>query len=114
VREFQLRLAVAPLVFASFCLCCPQGRNVAAGAAITAEFSASVKHRLAADLHVYRRAAAVHRAIYEVTKRLMGIKSCPKNPPLLRFRFKVESVIPARRADSIGRVRTKRILGQER
>src|SRR5258708_29246988 len=39
---------------------------------------------------------------------------CPTKPPLLRFGFKVESVIPTQRADSIRRIRMKRILGQQR
>ena len=90
--------------------CC----HIGAGAAIATEFSVGVKHWLAAGLHVHRRAIAAQPAIYEVTERFTCIESCPNKPPLLRFRFKVESVIPARRANSIGRVRTKRILGQQR
>src|SRR5712671_4585176 len=114
VRELQLRLAVSPLAFASFCLYCPQRclcllraydrRHIGAGAAITAEFSVSVKHWLAANLHVHWSAVAVHRAIHEVTKRFMGIKSCPNKPPLLRFCFNVESVIPAHRPNPSRRV----------
>src|SRR5258708_34379933 len=114
VREFQLRLTVAPLVFASFCLYCPQRclcllraydrRHVGAGAAITAEFSVGVKHWLAADPHVHWRAAAIYGAICEVAERRAGIESCPNKPPLLRFSFKVVSVIPTKRADSIPRI----------
>src|SRR6266404_6191635 len=37
-----------------------------------------------------------------------------EKPPLLGFGFKIESVIPARRADSIGRAGTKGMLAQQR
>src|ERR1700730_12086547 len=70
VRELQLRLAVSLLVFASFCLYCPQCRNVGAGAAITAEFFVRVKHWLAAGLPLHWRPYAVLGAIYEVVERL--------------------------------------------
>src|SRR6476620_2040798 len=102
MRELQLHLTVAPLVFASFCLYCTQCRNIGAGAAITAEFSVSVKHWLAASPHVHRRAVAAQPTIYEVTAWFGRIECCPDKAPLLRFRFKIEGMIPARRANSIG------------
>src|ERR1700692_612541 len=80
VCELQLRLAVSLLAFTSFflygpqrCLCSLRAydrRHIGAGTAITAEFSVGVKHWLAANLHVHRRAAAVHGTIYEVEERL--------------------------------------------
>src|SRR5258705_5313119 len=81
---------------------------------MTSQFSIGGKHWLAANLHVNCRAAAVHGAIYKVVDRLASIESRPNKPPLLRFGFKVESVIPTQRTDSIRRIRTKRILGQQR
>src|ERR1700682_1510823 len=80
--------------------CC----HIGSGATIATEFSATVKNWLAAGLHVHWSPAAVRRAISEVTKRFMRIKSCPNKPPLLRFCFKVESVIPARRPNPLHRV----------
>src|SRR6266702_986239 len=80
--------------------CC----HIGAGSAIAAEFSVGVKHWLAAGLHVHWRAIAAHGAIYEVTEWFTRIESCPDKPPLVRFRFKVEGMIPARRADSTRRV----------
>src|SRR5258706_1509998 len=85
VREFQLHLTVAPLACPQRCLYSYDRRHIGAGAAITAEFSVSIKHWLAANLHVHGRAAAVHGAIYEVAERLASIQSFPNKPPLLRF-----------------------------
>jgi hypothetical protein len=90
--------------------CC----HVRTGASIATEFSVDVKHRLAAGPHVHRSAVAAQPTIYEITERFARIESFPDKPPLFRFRLKVESVIPAPSAYSIGRMRTKRILGQER
>src|ERR1700692_5136087 len=39
---------------------------------------------------------------------------CANMSPLFLLGFKVERVIPTQRADSIRRIRTKRILGQQR
>src|SRR6202051_5300512 len=39
---------------------------------------------------------------------------CANMSPLFLLGFKVERMIPTERADSIGRIRTKRILGQQR
>src|SRR6202521_1268078 len=90
--------------------CC----HIGAGAAIATEFSLGVKHWLATSLHVHWGTVTGNGGVYEVTERSTGIESFPNNPPLLRFRFKVEGVIPARSADSTRGVRTKRILGQQR
>jgi hypothetical protein len=54
--------------------CC----HIGTGGAITTEFSAAIKYRLAAGLHVHWSAAATRRATYEVTKRLMGFNGCPE------------------------------------
>src|SRR5271154_1738367 len=89
-------------------------RNIGAGSAIATKLAAGVECRLAAGLHVHRRAVAAHGAIHEVTKRFPFAETGPKKPPFLRFRFQIESAIPAHRAEAIPRVRTKRVLGQHR
>src|ERR1700730_19437928 len=38
----------------------------------------------------------------------------PNKPPLRRFGFKIEGVIPTPRTDSIRRIRMKRVVGQQR
>src|SRR4051812_47306119 len=85
-------------------LCAHDRCYVAAGAAIPQEFSAAPEHRLAASPHIHGRAVPTHGEIYEVAERLTRIERCPNKPPLLRLGFKVDSVIPPRRADPIGRV----------
>src|SRR5260370_1062558 len=96
VRELEFRLAVSLLVFASFCFCRPQCRNIGAGAAITAEFSVGVKHWLAADFIINQRSVASCGPVDEIAERLTRLEHRPMKLPLFRLRFHVHRELPPR------------------
>src|ERR1700721_3060066 len=87
MRELEFRLAVSPLVFASFSFCRPQCRHIGAGAAITAEFSVGVKHWLAADFIINHRSVAMCGPVDEIAERLTRLGHRPMKLPLSRLRL---------------------------
>src|SRR6476620_344398 len=95
VRELEFRLAVSLLVFASFCFCRPQCRNIGASAAITAEFSVGVKHWLAADFIINQRSVASRGPVDEIAERPTRLEHRPMKLPFFRLRFDVCREFPS-------------------
>src|SRR6476646_3436753 len=93
--ELEFRLAVSLLVFASFCFCRPQCRNIGAGAALIAEFSVGVKHWLAADFIINQRTVASCGPVDEIAERLTCLEHRPMKLPRFRLRFDVRREFPS-------------------